>query len=239
LRTETEQSGQAEADEIDVIVDLETSLTPLIEGDRLNDAKRDRQLRGLAEGERIATGQLFEYAQRLGELTEWPEATLLERIGCTIRSEEQLQTLPKERLDNCERFLRLLCDASEMVATVRSRRFVTRTCAGLIRQTREDAAGLRGLFEAGDPTPFEYIRLGEVAEAARAVRVRASAGRPEDERPAGASPAHISTPRLDAHIRRERETLGEAAFESIGGHLERCDACRGEAERRRQQIGVA
>jgi len=239
----SDTGGVAAVAEADVIGDLSLSMAPVIVDDHLDDDRRHHQLQGLRRGERVVTGRLFDYAERLGALTEWSEATLLERIGCDLGSEEELQILPKSRLANCELFLRLLCDAAEAVSTTPNRRASTMTLAELIMQTRQDAKGLERLLHSGKPSPFELIRAGEIAEAARLTRVMAGAARPEDVEDGGpyesVPQGHISTPQLDAYLRGRSDVIGQEVLEGIRDHLKGCDACRDVADDRRRQLAIS
>lgn len=228
--------------ESDVISDLETSLRVVIdrEEEPVTEAEIRSTVDGLEREKQDVVRGLFESVTHVGELAGWPEALLLDRIGCKHRKEEDLAALPIERLRNCARFLELLQEAAETVETVPSRRAAIMTFADLIRQTGQEPDGLATLLEVGDPSPWEYVGLGEIAQAARVVRINARVERPEDRDPQGpfkvSQRVHISTPRLDAFIRGERDVLGHEVYKRIGEHVASCKACGAAADYRRGRL---
>jgi hypothetical protein len=229
------------APEPDVIADIGTSLSAFIDSG-MTEERLEAMLASIDLDRREVVRRLFTAAQRHSAYTEWSLSTLLKRIGCVLRQEDDLATLPKDRIHNCERFLALLCEAADAVSTLPNRRAVTMTFAELVGQTGRNAQGLASLFEEGDPSPWQYVRLGEVAQAARAVRLNAQVESPEERDESGPyggeRRVHVSTPRLDAYIHGDREALGDSVYEEIGRHLESCETCRAAAEYRRGRLAV-
>lgn len=229
------------AAQVDVIADLGTSLRPVIDADA--DGAQGELIESLESNKRAVMRELFADTRRLAELTSWSIPTLLDRIGCQLRAEEDLTLIGRERLESSAAFLRLLGEAADAVSTVPNRRAVTMTLAELTVQTGQDGDGLADLLELGDPSPWDYLRLGEIAQAARVARINARAVAPEDRYREGPFKAeqrvHISTPRLDAYLRGERDVLGEPVFTRIAAHIDGCDACHAAADYRRERLTLS
>jgi hypothetical protein len=226
--------------EPDVIADIGASLRDFIEIDPADKEGRDEMLRRVEFEKRDLMAELVSGAFRLSAHTEWSMPMLLEWIGCDLDRDADIQTLSPRRLHNCERFIALLCEVAEAVSTLPNRRAVTVTFAELAQRLRRQADGLAPLLEVGDPSPWQYLRLGEISQAARAVQFYAQNGPPQggDDPFAAERPVHVSTPRLDAYVSGDRLVLGDAVYDEIDRHLESCDACRAAAEYRRSRLGL-
>lgn len=187
-------------------------------------------------------------ADELAARTEWRTSRLLKWLGCQLATEPEEHELFAEDLDHCQLFLELVSRGMDCVDRPLDRRFVAKAFKLLLfhasaerdaRMTRfkrdaqwvEEASVLTEVVEdALDKSKaWKYLALGEIDAAERVARAHLSgtaqaadpATNPFDARPT----IHISTPRLEAYVRGDRDALGPGVYAKIEQHLEGCRAC--------------
>lgn len=191
----------------------------------------------LDDEQRRLIGSLIALVEGLCELTQWSRGTLLDRIGCPAQSADDLIDMDRKRLADCETFVGLVHQMTQLVDVPLDRRAVVTECSRLLKATRQDAKGLERILRAGDFSPMDYISLGEVSTAAEVARERNGAARTdadEGENAYDAAPTtHLSLTRVDLYVRDKRELLGETVSDRITAHLLTCPGCRASVDLRR------
>ncbi|MGH2878657.1 MAG: hypothetical protein ACRDK4_03495 [Solirubrobacteraceae bacterium] len=184
--------------------------------------------------ERERLRELVKAAGRLEALTGWTREQLLDNIGCEDR-DPKVVVKDAEHTERCTRFLNTLLGAAERVDSARSCQAVVRRCARLSKDL--DVESFEQLLEEGEPSPLDYISLGELSTAMRLARV--AAGKEHDAAFFGPSPydsapvVHLSAPRVDLYVQGKRDVLGERVHTSMMAHIENCSACKDAVALRR------
>ncbi len=219
---------------------------------------RERWLPTLPEAVREPARRALEEADALARRVAWKTSRLMEWLGCRLASETRRRELSAADLGGCRAFLRLVDRGMDCVDRIIDRRFVARSLAVCLfvaheertrggRFTREaegieDAVAdtqaleeaLSETLEQGGLSAWTYLSLGEISTAERVARSVLTATPPLREpstNPFDASPmVHISTPRLEAYVREDREALGAEVFGRIDTHVDGCDACSAAAD---------
>lgn len=226
---DTESRGFGAIAEADPIDDLQSSIAPML----LDVDLREQTLSLLDEERRALATTALGYAARLYEFCEWSPATLLQRLGCQL-GVAQLDDVNPPKLARCVAFLRLVGELVALVDTTSDRRAVVMECRRLLRETGQDAAGLEDAFNSGSFSPRQYLELGEISAAGRAVLENLGAASRPSTPYASAPVVHLSNPRIGLFVDGRRDLLGEAqVYDRIAAHIESCDACRTATEHRR------
>ena len=192
----------------------------------------------LAEQDERLVG-LIDIAERLQEITGWDRDQLLDNIGCDERNPSELADDPA-KIQRCESFLATLLDAAARVEGQGSRRGVVKRCARLSKAETVDVDGLVAALSHGKVSALEYFELGEIASGERVARVAAGIALAAQQ--IGPSPydglptVHLSLPRIDIYVGKERGLLGERTAANIAAHIKGCKACETAVETRRQAL---
>lgn len=156
-------------------------------------------------------------------------ATLVELLGSDWVAE--LARTPA-RVDS-EHYLGLVVRLVSLVDTASDRRAVVLECSKLLRTTGKDSHGLEQAFDAGDFSAADYLSLGEVSSAGRAVRDFLRVEQRPPNPYAAAPTVHLSGPRIGMYIDGCRDLLGENVFGRLETHIAHCEPCQGAVAHRR------
>lgn len=187
-------------------------------------------------------------ARKLKETTGWDAEKLVVWLGCPTNTVKEFGDLLPERLEISKQYLSYLEQLSERIEVQFDKRMLVLGFGRLYIRAGEDIAKVRSAFEVErDFSANEYLNLGEVQRALDTALVVIDPGS-EDEIVTpfdNLDPVHISTGRLDALIKREREfasdTLGEVAVrmeEHIHGTdgTGACSGCKAAYVHRQEQL---
>ena len=164
----------------------------------------------------------------------------MDAIGCKERDQKALAD-DAAKVERCTSFLGLLLDAANRVETVRNHCSVVTECALLGKTTRRDGDRLREVLEAGEPSAFAYLELGELSKAMRAARIYAEVDQPDEAH--GDSPydplppVHLSDSRIELYVSDDRDLLGTETLENMAAHIRGCKVCEHAVQRRRTVVG--
>lgn len=143
------------------------------------------------------------------------------------------------RMDREELFTYLMA----CVDTVPDQRRVTVLFSD-IEQELSDSSQLAPALvtaEEGDMAPVEYLRLGEVSEAARRTRrilaLDTGTDEAEGDDPFRNAPrVHLSIPRIDTYLSGDKSVLGTSVFDRVTDHVSNCSGCGDVIEDRKQDV---
>jgi hypothetical protein len=220
-------------------VDDLQSIVPMI----LDVTRRDSVLARYDGPRRLVAEDALQFAAQLTSLTEWDEGRLLRNLGCQLKTVGDLDAVSLERLQRCQKFLRLVARLTGLVDTVPDRRAVVMECVALLTSTSLSADDLEELVNTGAGfTPIDYIRLGEISAAGELARAQVSdrEGHGSSVLPPGPFDGlpivHLSAARIDMYLLDMSEALGDEVSQHISAHLENCEACSQAVAYRRQRV---
>lgn len=243
-----------------VIQDLEVIVQSLMISQGSDPAELKQTTKSVNRGQQKIIKNIFKQVDLVAQQTEWTQPKLLERMDIKQAPATGFSELGDERLEDCAHFLGLLAREVNLDSIIPKKREAVTMLARLVVHTDLTAKALDQLLDSKisprtaaqlrkiSPdtsvqlnhsdgfSPRQYMRLGEIGQAARFARIMVDAYRPEDLSltilPSYGHPAHISTPSLDAYVRGQREAFGDDVFDAIDEHVHVCRHCSAAASHR-------
>jgi hypothetical protein len=175
----------------------------------------------------------YEMVSVLKHDTNWQKKVLLERLGCTVRAESDLEGLGVDQLRLCAAYFTWVHDLMECVDTYEDRRGIVEVGRRVLLAADGDVEAARAAVDDGGDFPAsEYLRLGELTRATRAAI--ATLDTPEGQRARDLESEHPLRDILVAHLSQSRvillderpAVLGERVAVRMRRHLNGCDLCR-------------
>ena len=200
--------------------------------------RSQRALASLSAEERLLAQEALDRLTQLSAITDWSAEELFRELGCKWERVDDLED-QERRLRSCAEFIGLLGRLAGVATRRADRRMIVIELARTMSQGRPQVAQLEDALAKGDPSPFEYIRLGEIYRAGQALR--RSFGLLEapidDSRStfAGEPEIHLSVPRLDLYMHKDVEALSLEVYSYIDLHVAECPECMAEVDRRRKR----
>jgi hypothetical protein len=189
--------------------------------------------------------EAFSCVVRISSHTGWSEEVALEHLGCDTKTEEELSDLTETRLRSCIEYMMwvesLLADLDLAI----DKRMTVHGAAKFFVEAERDLGIVKESMDAGDFSPKEYLRLGEVARAWE-VAMRSLDGpagersrQIHDDNPfADANTPHMSPMRLEMLGRSDAsDLLGSRVKARMQEHVSLCHIC--EASQRRTAAQMA
>jgi hypothetical protein len=175
----------------------------------------------------------FSCVVRISSHTGWPEETALEHLGCDTKTEEELSDLTEGRLRSCIAYMMWVESLLGDLDIASDKRLTVQGAARFFVAAERELDLVKETMGAGDFSPTEYLRLGEIARAwETALR---SLDRPTGDRArrihAGnpffdASTPHMSPLRLEMLSRSDADRLlGGRVSARMREHLRLCHIC--------------
>jgi hypothetical protein len=177
---------------------------------------------------------------RLTSHTGWPEEQVLERLGCSAATDEELYQLATERLGQCRAYFEWVETLLRELDIAADKRLAVSGAARLFANAGKDVLRCEEVMQKGSFAPLEYLKLGEIARSwqtairelplPRSDRPRATAALNPfvDERA-----PHLSPKRLDLLNEEDaRSLLGTRVRDRMRDHLKYCPTCKDAYEQR-------
>jgi hypothetical protein len=176
----------------------------------------------------------FRIVVRLESHTGWAPMRLLEQVGCSTKTESDLEQLDATRLARCLEYLKWVESLLPDLDVEYDKRLTVSGAARFFDFGGRDLAACKQAMAGGGFSPMEYLRLGEVAEAWRVARQQLP-GEAGDQARARDERNPFTEAEEAPHLRAERialldegdasELLGSRVAERIWSHLQVCPLC--------------
>jgi hypothetical protein len=186
----------------------------------------------------------FSCVVRISSHTGWPEEVALEHLGCDTKTEEELSDLTETRLRNCIDYMGWAESLLANLDLAIDKRLTVHGAAKFFVAAERDLSIVREAMDAGDFSPTEYLRLGEIARAWEVAL--ASLSGPEGDRVReihdknpffDASTPHMSPMRLEMLGRADAaELLGSRVKDLMDEHVSLCHVCESSKRRTAAQL---
>jgi len=202
-------------------------------------ANPEALLRGLDEKSKNLALEIVHCARRLRETTDWDGEALIQWLGCPTETVGDFRKQGEERFAISQRYLVYLETLSALIEVPYDKRMLVVGYGQLYARADRDLRALKRAFdeESEEITPKGYLQLGEVQFALDAALATIEPGSakaistPFD----GLPPVHISTSRLDALARGDREFSwpnSDVVALRMQKHFKMCEGCRQAFESR-------
>jgi hypothetical protein len=172
--------------------------------------------------------------RRMAAQTDWSVDELLEKLGCRSRESHKIQEMSAAQLRRCNDYFHWIETLCRLVDRTAERRRIVIDAAHFFRRADRDLLRSRAAISAGQLSPIEYLKLGEIDKAFQTAE-SALTGKPIDD-----AVVHLRARRIDRYLDENDSTISPAMRERIGRHLVTCRRCSEAARLRkanRQRMG--
>lgn len=182
--------------------------------------------------------ETFGCVVRLEQQTGWPSTTLLRELGCQKRAAEELRDMRLDEVELCRNYFGWIEELVALVDRTAEQRRIVVGAARLFRDLHADLIACRGAMEAGDFTPIDFLRLGEIDRAWQVCRAQlgrtGQGARTSDPLSPGTDP-HLRSKRIDRFLDGDSEAMSYAMHRRLARHIAVCPRCAQAVEERRAQ----
>jgi hypothetical protein len=175
----------------------------------------------------------FGLVVRLAKATGWSNEAVLEKLGCTTKTKQELSSLEGDELRRCASYMNWV---ESLLEDLELRADIRLTVSGASRffvSAQLDVDRCKVAMAAGDFPAIEYLRIGEIAQAWQCatrqlpgeIGERARATRSSNPFITDRSP-HLAPERLEMLADENRlDLLGAKTVQAMRDHLRGCPTC--------------